>query len=473
VRKILLDLVCFILLRVLFATTRIVPFSFLVRINTILAGMVSRFFSREKKITVLQLELCKKNNPKLQAIHSEKVFQGIFRHIGACFLEFPWATKISSSITNSPLQFIEETSSKKSISEIIGKNEPVMILSGHLGNFELLASYFANKIGALTVLARVPNYPYLADLLYQLRESNNVRCLWRGGKETTTGIIKTIKNNGMLSVLLDQDTEHEGQFVDFFGIPATHPIGALKFAIKYNLRVTTAFIVREGIGKHRIFFDEIESKKQDLQTEDSIRFILSSYSERLEKYISLHPEQWLWWHKRWRSQPNSKRKSSKEYIDWLRSSLVFCSFLIASCSSVDSYSLPEKPLQAQTLIKNGEIDQGIILYQEHMLERLKNPWRPDSENPYFYLILIGDAEKDRKNYEKAIEYYKEALSHRVADDLILSRMREVAFELFHTGQEDPAIELLQSFHKLDPLFIDGTIDELNKLKLEKLNQAIN
>jgi len=141
--------------------------------------------------------------------------------------------------------------------------------------------------------------------------------------------------------------------------------------------------------------------------------------------------------------------------------------ILSSCfASTDFNSEAER---AASLRKQGKFEAAISAYEEHIQDRLSNPNRPESENPYFYYIYIFDIyleqNKDKEAYESLI-YAKE---HGIERSLVISRARELGKWYETHGQLDRAIEVLSEFRKLDPLLIDLDIDHIHKESIEKEN----
>jgi KDO2-lipid IV(A) lauroyltransferase len=106
--------------------------------------------------------------------------------------------------------------------------------------------------------------------------------------------------------LIDQDTKVESIPVSFFGQAAKTPVSLITLGKKSNARFVSAFLFRTGWFRFTVFVEQIP----DGTTEEDI---LRVYNERLEQYIRRYPDQWVWFHKRWRTTPQGVTLSSKEY----------------------------------------------------------------------------------------------------------------------------------------------------------------
>lgn len=115
---------------------------------------------------------------------------------------------------------------------------------------------------------------------------------------------------------------------------------------------------------------------------------------------------------------------------------------------------------AEELSRQNKIDEAIAAYHRHMEARLAIQNRREWENPYFYLILIGDLELGRGNVDLALLSYQEAKDRGVYEGLISDRFRSVATWYEDRGQLDQAFAHLKKYRELDTLLFDAQLDRL-------------
>jgi KDO2-lipid IV(A) lauroyltransferase len=197
---------------------------------------------------------------------------------------------------------------------------PIVALSGHLGNFELLAAYYAACGAGISVVGRSANYAPLNALIDELRRSYGVENIERANASSVSALRRALSEKRTLAVLIDQDTDLQSGFSPFFTLEAATPTAPIRLAIRQRLPILSTFIVRTGPLKHLIVTEEIEYNPD---SPDAIQHILDTYSERLEALLSLFPEQWPWWHRRWRRRPGvdyrkESPRTTKKYIEWIQ-----------------------------------------------------------------------------------------------------------------------------------------------------------
>ena len=139
-------------------------------------------------------------------------------------------------------------------------------------------------------------------------------------------------------------------------------------------------------------------------------------------------------------------------------SIAFFSLLL-SCTLVNGE--PSGHLRkAEEFSRQGRIDEAISEYRTHMNERLSEKNRPEWENPYFYLLLIGDLEIRNGRVDDALKTYEEAEDKGVDKTLVSDRYRYVGSYLAERGDYQKAIEVLTRYRDRDPLLIDSMLDRL-------------
>ena len=174
---------------------------------------------------------------------------------------------------------------------------PVMILTGHCGNWELLAALINCRGLAMSVVGRRLDEPDLQELLLGARRRFGTETIERGEPGSSRRLLRVLRAGGALGMLIDQDTRVEGVWVDFFGRPAHTPVGAAKIALKVGAAVIPSFIERRPDGRHLARFLPPLDLPAD-PTEATARMTAA-----IEAQVRRVPEQWVWMHRRWRRRP--------------------------------------------------------------------------------------------------------------------------------------------------------------------------
>ncbi|MBL7661671.1 tetratricopeptide repeat protein [bacterium] len=156
------------------------------------------------------------------------------------------------------------------------------------------------------------------------------------------------------------------------------------------------------------------------------------------------------------------------------SNRIFIYLTIIATLVLNSCAIKTDLTQARMYEQQGDYEKARAYYRTHMERRLRDKKRPAEENPYYYLITIGDLYRKEKQYERALGSYDEARANQVPAEPLIFRYRDIASDMQQEGKYDEAIDLLTIYHDLDPLLFDVDIDRVHKAMLaaEDRNKSI-
>ena len=181
------------------------------------------------------------------------------------------------------------------------KGKGVLMLSGHLGNWEI--SVQLNNIARLTVCGvyRKLDYPPMERYFHEKRESTGSRLYPLKG--AVQAILREFAAGNAMALLIDQNAKrHQGVFVDFFGKPACTNMGPAYLALLTGVPVIMYFFVREN-GKYRCEFLPELPVVNTGDMEQDILVNTENFNRALEGIIRRYPDQWFWIHNRWKTRP--------------------------------------------------------------------------------------------------------------------------------------------------------------------------
>jgi KDO2-lipid IV(A) lauroyltransferase len=188
---------------------------------------------------------------------------------------------------------------------MLARNQPLLMLTGHYGNWEILGYVLATLGFNTTSIARPLDNPYVNDWLLGVRERKGQRIIAKkGATEEVTDILAA---GGVVGFIADQNAGTKGIFVDFFGRKAStyKSIGLL--AMEYNAPVVVGYARRVN---DRFEFevgvqDVIWPKDWEAQ-DDPLRYITQRYTKAIEDFVAKDPGQYLWVHRRWKTRPKGE-----------------------------------------------------------------------------------------------------------------------------------------------------------------------
>ena len=177
-----------------------------------------------------------------------------------------------------------------------------MLVTGHCGNWE----WFNLALGAagvpMTVAAREVYDPRLDDIVRLLRGRFGGETVLRG-QGAGQRLSRALRDGRVLGLLIDQDIETPGAFVEFFGRPAWTPSGAAVLAIRSRRPVVPGYARRLRDGSFRLTFEPAIVPPRTGDLEADAGHLTAALTARIEAWIREEPSQWVWMHRRWRRQP--------------------------------------------------------------------------------------------------------------------------------------------------------------------------
>lgn len=174
------------------------------------------------------------------------------------------------------------------------KGKGILFITGHCGNWELMALTFGARFADVAVVARRQKYPHFNGLLDRLRHGFGNSVIYAEG--AARSIFFRLRREGIVGILIDQAVqENEGAVVDFFGRGAWTTTMPAVVAARTGAPLLPIFIHREG-GRHVVTISpEVELAPTDDHLETTRRL-----NRAIEGHIARHPAEWLWVYKRWK-----------------------------------------------------------------------------------------------------------------------------------------------------------------------------
>lgn len=191
--------------------------------------------------------------------------------------------------------------------ELMARGRGLVMVSGHVGHWELLARRLVRGGIPCASVARSGTNPVLHALLSRFRAESGFDVLLRDDPGTARAIIRCLRKGMLLGLLIDQDTDVQGAFVPFFGRPAWTPRAAGDLALRFEAPVAVIWSRRRGPAPGDGHELDVVEVPYDLQATDreaeSVR-ITAACTAHLEAAIRARPEEWVWMHERWKTRPS-------------------------------------------------------------------------------------------------------------------------------------------------------------------------
>ena len=241
---------------------------------------------KSKKIIHKNLNIfCKKNS----SINKIKIERDMWKNYGKTFIEYIFLGYFRKS--NSHITILGEDN----LLQIKNKNKPVIFISGHFANFELMSIEITKRNIPLATIYRPLNNIFLNPFMEYLRKKyvcpNQIKKGIQGVRET----INYIKKNHSIALMIDQRVS-EGEKINFFDELALTTTLPAQLSKKFELDIIPVNIKRDIKNNFKI---EFHKSIQPRNFENKIDLSLE-LNKVLEKMIIKNPGQWIWTHNRWK-----------------------------------------------------------------------------------------------------------------------------------------------------------------------------
>ena len=261
---------------------RLLPLGVARGIGVAIAAVAAPFFRRDLRRADENLAAA---YPEWSKQKRRATIRALYRHMGATFAEFLWLPRVD----------LARTTTYEGIEHVTERQGGMIAITAHCGNWE----WAAKAIGAIapvTTMQRARNEKDIDLLITRMRAKSNVRSIDRGSTAGGREMIRALRDGNILAFLIDQNIRAESVKVPFFGRLALTPIGPAKLAIRAGVPVVCIFDERLRDGKHVI-------RIHPPMTDSDPIALTARITALIEEEIRRRPEQWVWFHDRWRERP--------------------------------------------------------------------------------------------------------------------------------------------------------------------------
>ena len=241
-----------------------------------------------KKISII--ENLKKS--KISIDISENEFaKNVLGNYGRILAEYPFL----KDFRNNNLSNYIEIEGIDNLEKIKLKNKPVVFISGHFNNFELMAMQIEKSEINLAAIYRPLNNIFLNEDMEHIRKNYICKNQIKKGRTGTRQILENLKKGNSIALMIDQRVT-EGIKINFFGDLASTTTIPAQIIKKYKCDLVPIYIERNK--KH--YFKMYVSQPIVINSEKSNEEISKHLNKILEKMILKNPDQWIWTHNRWK-----------------------------------------------------------------------------------------------------------------------------------------------------------------------------
>ena len=262
------------------------------KISRKLSGKIFVFFGPFFRSRNLIISNLSKAFPKLSLDEKKVILKNMWFNYGKILAEYTFIKNFRESKEFEDKIIIEN---RNILEKIKNSSKPVVFVSGHFNNFELMAMYI-EKLGIdLAAVYRPLNNHFLNPIMERIRVKHICKKQIKKGIAGTKELLKNFKNGTSIALMIDQRVT-EGIMCEFFGQMARTSTIPAQFVKKFDANIVPVYIERTKRDDFKIRFDEILR----FEEKESIYSITLKLNRILEKMIIQNPDQWIWTHNRWK-----------------------------------------------------------------------------------------------------------------------------------------------------------------------------
>ena len=262
------------------------------KISKFIFGFIFKNFGslfRSKKISHNNLSLALPNINKSQR---DKIINNMWVNYGKIFSEYMFIKKFRSNAEFSKKIIVEN---QEELEKIKSQKKPVIFISGHFNNFELMAMHLEKSDIDLAAVYRPLNNKFLNPIMERIRKKYICKKQIKKGISGTKELLKEFKKGTSIALMIDQRVS-EGIKSNLFGKEALTTTIPAQFIKKFDASVVPIHI-------ERLVDDTFKLKIQErikFSNEETVNEITQKLNKILEKMIMTNPDQWIWTHNRWK-----------------------------------------------------------------------------------------------------------------------------------------------------------------------------
>lgn len=284
-----------------FSLFRLLPFPAAFRIGEAVGWLVYMLDRPHRRVGLLNLALA---FPDRSRDEHRKILRKSLLNLGRLIAEFCHMHTLTKENIHERVHFADFAQWQEFVTKF--RDTGALILTGHFGNWELLAHAHACYGFPVHIIHRRLRNPLVDEVISQERKRSGNKVI----RKTTAGleVFRAIRQKAIVVAAVDQNASGRmGIFVPFFSRLASTSAGLAGLALASEVPVIPAFLVREnGTWHHRIIIlppvEPVRTGNQEVDLRETTAKFTAVFQQMVEQY----PDHWLWIHKRWKRRPDGE-----------------------------------------------------------------------------------------------------------------------------------------------------------------------
>jgi KDO2-lipid IV(A) lauroyltransferase len=235
--------------------------------------------------------------PELDGAARARIARGVYMHFGRMMVD---SLRLSATGPSAVVPYVRGTEAMDLVHRCLDRGRGCLILTGHIGNWELGGAYVASQGVSLAAVVKPAANRYVARYAERVRVRLGITSVpFPEARRTVPGVLRA---NGTVALVADQGALRSNIWSPFFGRPTKTPVGPGLFAAETGAPVVFGALLAEPDGGYRLVAEELEVDRAG-GTETVIQRVADAYRARLEALVRWLPEQYLWTHRLWKFAP--------------------------------------------------------------------------------------------------------------------------------------------------------------------------
>jgi len=223
----------------------------------------------------------------------KRMTRQVFRNFAKYLVDFFRSSKIDDEYIK---RFVK-VEGLDNLDEALSKGKGVILLSAHIGNWELGALVLSRLRQPVMAVALTHGDKRINDFFTRQRVAGKVKPVKIG--ISLRSCYEELKNNGLVALLGDRDFSKNGIYMDFFGRPSLIPKGPAVLSERLQAEIVPTFMVREKDDTFRFIFEPSLKRPSGIGEDDRLKEIMKGYVSVIERYVKMYPTQWYMFKREW------------------------------------------------------------------------------------------------------------------------------------------------------------------------------
>ena len=256
-----------------------------VAISQHIASILYHYIPKRKKVAIKNLKTA---FPECSDTWIQNTLKKCYKFLCYNFIQFLAFPKSTDSIKI-------QINGQETLDNELEKGKGVILISAHFGAWEILGHWLGMNNYPLRGVAQRQKNKGANKFFEEKRQLSGIKHIYR--KVGMDVLYNILKENKILGLVSDQDAKNKGIFVNFFNTPASTHKGAAIFHLNTSAPMIFGLCIQTGFQEYKIELIPI------IPVNNTIEDITKQYTHTLEKIIRKYPDQYFWFHNRWKTNP--------------------------------------------------------------------------------------------------------------------------------------------------------------------------